>query len=59
MNAEGWKSVAQVAEETALSLSRIRGMIAEKKIETTKKKVFVGGIRREISFVRPKVAASL
>jgi hypothetical protein len=54
MNAEGWKTVSQVAEETCLSISRIRGMISENKVESIKKKVDSNGIKREINFIRPK-----
>jgi hypothetical protein len=56
MNAEGWKSVAQVAEETGLSMSRINGMVFEKKLESIKGKIKRNGIIREINFVRPKIA---
>jgi hypothetical protein len=54
MNAEGWKSVTQVAEEVCLSASRIRGMISEKKLDSIKRKVNRSGVIREINFVRPK-----
>jgi len=54
MNAEGWKSVAQVAEETCLSTSRINGMVSENKLESIKRKVKRNGTIREINFVRPK-----
>jgi hypothetical protein len=54
MNAEGWKTVAQVAEETGLSMSRINGMVFEKKLESVKGKVKRNGFIREINFVRPK-----
>jgi len=54
MNTEGWKTVSQVAEETCLSISRIRGMISENKVESIKKKVDSGGKKREINFIRPK-----
>jgi hypothetical protein len=56
MNAEGWKSVAQVAEETGLSMSRINGMVFEKKLESIKGKIKRNGIIREINFVRPKTS---
>jgi predicted DNA binding CopG/RHH family protein len=55
MNSEGWKTVAQVAEETCLSSSRINGMVSEKKLESIKRKVSRGGVIREINFVRPKM----
>jgi len=54
MNAEGWKTVNQVSEETGLSISRINGMVHEKKVENVKKKVYISGKTREINFIRPK-----
>jgi len=54
MNAEGWKTVSQVSEETGLSMSRINGMVFEKKLEAVKRKVKRSGFTREINFVRPK-----
>jgi len=55
MNAEGWKTVAQVAEETSLSTSRINGMVSEKKLDSVKRKVDRNGTTREINFVRPLI----
>lgn len=55
MNAEGWKTVTQVAEETSLSRSHINFMANNGSLERTKRKVSCGGKIREINFVRPKL----
>lgn len=55
MNAEGWKTIDQVAQECGLSKSRINHLAVDGKIERTKRKVFHGGRTREVNFVRPLV----
>ncbi len=54
MNAEGWKTVTQVAEEIGLSRSHINFMANNGNLERTKRKVSSGGKVREINFVRPR-----
>lgn len=55
MNAEGWKTIDQVAQECGLSKSRINHLAVDGKIERTKRKVFHGGRTREVNFVRPLI----
>lgn len=55
MNAEGWKTVDQVARKTQLSSPRVHNMIREGKFDSVKKKILYFGKTREIVFVRPKV----
>jgi hypothetical protein len=54
MNAEGWKTIEQAAQECGLSKCHINHMANDGKMESVKKRVFLGGITREINFVRPK-----
>lgn len=55
MNAEGWKTIPQVAELTGLSKPRINEMALNgKKFELIKRKIFHHGQTRTINFVRPK-----
>jgi len=55
MNAEGWKTVDQVARKTELSSPRVHNMIREGKFDSVKKKILYFGKTREMVFVRPKV----
>lgn len=55
MNAEGWKTIEQTAQEIGLSRTHINTMANVGNLERTKRKVFTGGKTREINFVRPKV----
>lgn len=55
MNAEGWKTVEQVASESGLSLSRVSGIIGEGGFDVVKKKAQLKGRVREMNFIRPKV----
>ena len=54
MNAEGWRTVDQVAKETELSRCRINQMANEGKLDRIKKRVWQSGLTREMNFVRPK-----
>jgi hypothetical protein len=55
MNAEGWKTVDQVARKTELSSPRVHNMIREGKFDSVKRKILYSGKTREMVFVRPKV----
>jgi hypothetical protein len=55
MEAEGWKTEAQAAQETGVSRQRINSLANSGKMEKTKKKVFLSGLTREVNFVRPKI----
>ncbi len=56
MNAEGWKTVKQAAEESGYAANYINSMaLRGKKLELVKKKVNYGTSVREVNFVRPKL----
>ena len=55
MNAEGWKTEKQVAQDTGISRKNINYLSNNGKLDVIKKKVLIDGITREINFVRPKV----
>jgi predicted alpha-1,6-mannanase (GH76 family) len=57
MNAEGWKTESQAAQETGISRQRINTLANSGKMDKIKKRVFLSGLTREINFVRPKVQA--
>jgi hypothetical protein len=54
MNAEGWRTIDQVARKTKLSSPRVHNMIREGEFESVKKKILYSGKTREMVFVRPK-----
>jgi hypothetical protein len=56
MNADGWKTVQQAADDSGISRPRM-GQIANegKLLEKTKKKIYYFGKIREMVFVRPKI----
>jgi hypothetical protein len=58
MNAEGWKTESQAAQETGISRQRINTLANSGKMDKIKKRVFLSGLTREINFVRPKVTTS-
>jgi len=55
MNAEGWRTIDQVAQKTQLSNPRVHNLIKEGEFESVKKKVLYSGKTREMVFVRPKL----
>ena len=55
MNAEGWKTLEQAADESGLGRTTIRHMVKAGKMEQIKAKVFFVGAVRNMNFVRPKV----
>jgi hypothetical protein len=55
MEAEGWKTVRDVARMTNLSRQRVLELANSDKMESVKKKVIQTGKTREMVFVRPKV----
>ena len=55
MNAEGWKTIDQVARKTELSSPRVHNMIREGKFDSVKKKILYSGKTREMVFVRPRL----
>jgi hypothetical protein len=55
MNAEGWRTIDQVAQKTQLSNPRVHNLIKEGKFESVKKKLLYFGKTREMVFVRPKI----
>jgi hypothetical protein len=55
MNAEGWRTIDQVAQKTQLSSPRVHNLIKEGEFESVKKKILHSGKTREIVFVRPRV----
>ena len=55
MNAEGWRTIDQVARKTRLSSPRVHNLIREGAFESVKKKILHFGKTREMVFVRPKV----
>jgi hypothetical protein len=54
MNTQGWKTEAQAAKEIGMSRKNVNYLANIGKIDLIKKRVFIGGITREINFVRPK-----
>jgi hypothetical protein len=56
MNVEGWKTIVQASKSCGLSSSRVNQMANEGKMDRIKKRVWCGGLTREINFVRPKLA---
>ena len=57
MNAEGWKTIVQASRSCGLSASRVNQLANEGKMDRVKKRVWHGGITREINFVRPMATA--
>ena len=55
MNAEGWKTIAQVSEVMNLSRARVNQMANDGAFECVKRKICDEVVTREINFVRPKV----
>ena len=55
MNADGWRTIDQVARKTRLSSPRVHNLIREGAFESVKKKILYFGKTREMVFVRPKV----
>lgn len=55
MNAEGWKTEAQVAKEVGMSRKNVNNLANTGKIDRVKKRVWHKGGMREINFVRPKI----
>ena len=55
MNADGWKTLQQAADDSGLSRPRMNQIANEGKLETIKKKVYYAGKTREFVFVRPSV----
>jgi hypothetical protein len=55
MNAEGWRTIDQVAKKTQLSSPRVHNLIREGRFDSVKKKIFYSGKTREMVFVRPKL----
>ena len=55
MNAEGWRTVDQVAQKIRLSSPRVHNLIREGKFDSVKKKILYFGKTREMVFVRPKI----
>jgi hypothetical protein len=55
MNAEGWRTIDQVAKKTQLSSPRVHNLIKEGEFESVKKKILYSGRTREMVFVRPSV----
>jgi hypothetical protein len=55
MESEGWKMAITAAKEIGLSRQGIFDLIANGKMESTKKKVFYSEKTREVTFVRPKI----
>ena len=53
MRAEGWRLVADVAEDLGLSKQGVFDQIGSKKLDSIKKKVYLQGKTREMTFVRP------
>ncbi len=58
MRADGWRLVADVAQELGLSKQGIFDQINSRKLDSIKKKVYLEGKTREMRFVRPKVTTS-
>ena len=54
MNAEGWKTLEQVVDDSGLARATIRYHATKGKLDTVRKKVFFMGATREMTFVRPK-----
>ena len=55
MEAEGWKTIKQSANDIGISIPRMNQIANEGKLmEKTKKKVYYFGKIRELAFVRPK-----
>lgn len=55
MRAEGWRLVAEVADELGLSKQGVFDQINSKKLDSIKKKVYFDAKTREMRFVRPRV----
>lgn len=55
MNAEGWKTLQQVADELGMSRPHINAMALNGNFEMKKRKVFHAGKTRELVFIRPKI----
>jgi hypothetical protein len=55
MRADGWRLIADVAQELKLSKQGIFDQINSNKLDSIKKRVYLEGKTREMRFVRPKV----
>jgi hypothetical protein len=58
MRSDGWRLVADVAQELGLSKQGVFDQINSNKLDSIKKKVYLEGKTREMRFVRPKVTTS-
>ena len=55
MRADGWRLVAEVADELGMSKQGLFDQIRCKKLDSAKKKIYFDGKTRDMRFVRPKV----
>jgi hypothetical protein len=55
MNAEGWKTIEQIAKATGKSERTINKLAYSDTMETEKKRVPINGATRMVVFMRPKV----
>ena len=55
MEADGWRLVAEVAQELGMSKQGIFDQINSNKLDSIKKKIYFDGKTREMRFVRPRV----
>jgi hypothetical protein len=54
MRAEGWRLVAEVADDLGLSRQGVFDQINSKKLDSIKRKIYFDAKTREMRFVRPK-----
>jgi hypothetical protein len=55
MNDDGWKTIEQTSRDCGLSRSRVNQLANEGRLDRIKKKIWHGGITREVNFIRPKL----